>query len=490
MAHHSAPWPAIGGNRQGFLVHAGAVYNATIRAKSHRRRNMEPIIRAFLETLRKTQFLPADRLAEYQNSLLDLLVRHARMHVPFYRDSGRLDPLFRPDDSIDWDRWEDIPLLTRQEVQLNEARLKSDLLPPEHGRTATKTTSGSTGEPLTVIHSDLSGAIAWTTLLLRAFERNRIDPTRRMAFIGGEKVDINGPRHDPAWTPAFYHLGIQGERVDLSRTRPSDYLVDGVAAIRPNYLQVMPSNLQLMMAHKPRPLVELGLEAVITYGEYFNPRAKAEIAEQLGCPIFEMYAANECGLIASTCPHCGRFHVEAETIRVDVVADNGHTVAPLETGRVAITPLYNYAMPLIRYTLADVARRGADNACEITLPSLDEVLGRERAPFTFRGGITIRPSLPVNKLIKFLGASRFQVAQIADDRCEVRIVPGSLARADMQFEEVTRLIRESWWEGLQVDYKIVDSLPHTTKPSPYVCELPGKPGNASPESTNRGGPPS
>ena len=451
--------------------------------------NMEPIIRAFLETLRKTQFLPADRLAEYQNSLLDLLVRHARAHVPFYRDSGRLDPLFRADDSIDWDRWEEVPLLTRQEVQLNEARLKSEALPPEHGRTGRKTTSGSTGEPLTVIHTDLSGALAWTSLLLRAFERNRIDPTRRMAFIGGlSDSDTSGPRHEPAWSPAFYYLGICGERIDFSRTRPSHLLADEVAASRPNYLEVMPSNLQMMLAHNPRQLVDLGLEGVITYGEYFDPRAKVEIAAQLGCPIFEMYAANECGLIASTCPHCGRFHVEAETIRVDIVTDSGHAVAPLETGRVAITPLYNYAMPLIRYTLADLARRGAENACEITLPSIDEVLGRERAPFIFRGGISIRPSLPVKHLIEFLGARRFQVAQVADDRCEMRIVPGVLAPADMQFEEVTRLIRASWWDGLQIDYKIVDSLPETVKPSPYVVELPAKPGHASPEPADSGGP--
>ena len=55
---------------------------------------MEQIVGNFLETLRRTQFLPRDRLATYQRAQLEGLVRHARTHVPFYRESGRLDPLF------------------------------------------------------------------------------------------------------------------------------------------------------------------------------------------------------------------------------------------------------------------------------------------------------------------------------------------------------------------------------------------------------------
>src|SRR5262249_4370793 len=148
-------------------------------------------------------------------------------------------------------------------------------------------------------------------------------------------------------------------------------------------------------------------------------------------------ASIEGGFIATTCPHCGRFHVEAEAIRVEVIGDDDRSVAPGGSGRVVITPLYNYAMPLIRYALTDIARTGADGSCVITLPVLEEVLGRERVPFIFRGNVAVRPAIHTGTFIRCLGARRFQIAQVADDRCEVRFVPGSIDKADMQFEEVT-----------------------------------------------------
>src|SRR5215475_6702891 len=142
---------------------------------------MDQVIRPFLGTLRRTQFLARERLLDYQHGLLNRLLRHARLHVPFYRDSRRLDPLFRRDGSIDWERWQEVPILTREDVQSNGAMLQSDHVPDQHGRVWSKSTSGSTGEPLTVMQTDLSGGFAWAGLLLRALERYGIDPTLRLA---------------------------------------------------------------------------------------------------------------------------------------------------------------------------------------------------------------------------------------------------------------------------------------------------------------------
>jgi hypothetical protein len=105
------------------------------------------VIRGFVETLRKTQFMPPERMREYQRGLLERLLRHARTQVPFYRDSGRLDPLFRGDSTIDWDRWGKIPPLTRRELQDNAASLITEIIPFGHGRRYVIATSGSTGEP-------------------------------------------------------------------------------------------------------------------------------------------------------------------------------------------------------------------------------------------------------------------------------------------------------------------------------------------------------
>ncbi|HVG52705.1 MAG TPA: hypothetical protein VM867_13810 [Xanthobacteraceae bacterium] len=55
---------------------------------------MKEIIQKFFGTLQQTQFLQPQQLAAYQRRQLEPLLRHARAHVPFYRDRGRLDAIF------------------------------------------------------------------------------------------------------------------------------------------------------------------------------------------------------------------------------------------------------------------------------------------------------------------------------------------------------------------------------------------------------------
>jgi hypothetical protein len=45
----------------------------------------------------------------------------------------------------------------------------------------------------------------------------------------------------------------------------------------------------------------------------------------------------------------------------------------------------------------------------------------------------------------------------------------------MRFDEMTKRIRAMWWDGLQIDYRIVDGLPRRTPRSKvqfYVQEMP------------------
>jgi phenylacetate-CoA ligase len=183
----------------------------------------------------------------------------------------------------------------------------------------------------------------------------------------------------------------------------------------------------------------------------------------------------ECGRIATSCRHCGRFHIDADVNVVDVVDDDDNPAREGEIGWILVTPLYNYGMPLIRYDHADQGRLGAADGCKVTLPVLDEVFGKDRTYFRFPGGITLRPTLSASAVIKLLGAQAYQVAQVASDRCEFRIVPGDRTSTEMKFDEMTRLLRATLWEKLHVDYCIVDTLPRRSprsKVSLFVYEVP------------------
>nr|WP_306267954.1 hypothetical protein [Pararhizobium sp. IMCC3301] len=100
----------------------------------------------YVSLLSQSQHFPAARLKALQMRGLNRFLQHARDHVPAYRE--RLSPLFETGADPDFSRWEEVPVLTRGQVQLESRELRAASVPRQAGAAQTKHTSGSTGTPL------------------------------------------------------------------------------------------------------------------------------------------------------------------------------------------------------------------------------------------------------------------------------------------------------------------------------------------------------
>ena len=299
-----------------------------------------------------------------------------------------------------------------------------------------------------------------------AFEWHGIDPTKRLVNLypyTGADFDITGVRHSAAWRSEFGPLNLLGERIDVADTRPGLELLEILASYRPRYLQVVPTILELLILQDHNHvLADLKLAALFSFGEHLASEAKLQSERYLDCKIVELYGSSECNYIAGSCPYCDSFHVHAETAFVEAIDEDGTLVLPGETGQLLVTPLYNYAMPLIRYDHADFVQIAPPDRCRIRLPAFEAIFGKKRISFIFADGRMVRPTLPHSALINFLSPQAYQVAQTAPDRCEFRIVPGSKSPSEMRLDEMTKLIRSMWWDGVQIDYRLVEALPRRT----------------------------
>ena len=141
--------------------------------------------RQFFDLLLQSQGWPAERLRDYQRAQLTPLLVHARAHVPFY--ARRLDPLFRRDDSIDWTRWPELPILKRADVAGN-AGLLAPVTPAHYGRSGWINTSGTTGRPATIHFNEL-GALASIATKWRSDVWHGVDWSRTLYVRQGTDVD-------------------------------------------------------------------------------------------------------------------------------------------------------------------------------------------------------------------------------------------------------------------------------------------------------------
>jgi phenylacetate-CoA ligase len=379
-----------------------------------------PAVTRFVASLEESQYLPQERMQAYQRRLLANLLRHARTETGFYRD--RLSPAFRADGSVDWDRWTELPILTRAEAQANFSGLVARSLPPAAGKAIEETTSGSTGQPLRYLETDLQN-MASACCSERFFGWHKLDPGRRTARI--RYANPGAAEYPDGRTTMGWRYGHpESIALDLSIAAPAEKQIEWLLRMKPAYLTSYPSNLR-EVAHAGREAgVRLPLDAVLSYGEMLTADMRAAIREYFGTEPIDRYGTGETGYIAGTCPHSGKLHVASEVVLLEVVDDAGDPVPPGAEGRIVLTPLYGIAMPMIRYDIGD---RGALSAepcgCGRMLPLLDGLYGRVRNVFRFSDGTSVWPLLFSVEMLEFVSFRQFQVVQCTPTEVEFRYVP-------------------------------------------------------------------
>jgi phenylacetate-CoA ligase len=156
--------------------------------------------------------------------------------------------------------------------------------------------------------------------------------------------------------------------------------------------------------------------------ERLEPDLRRECEETLGVPLIDCYGAQEAGYIAIQCPEHAHYHVQSEMNLVEVLREDGAPCQPGETGRVVITPLHGFAMPLLRYELGDYAEVGEPCPCGRGLPVLRQIYGRKKETLTLPSGER-RYSVFMSDVFQSLGAViQYQVVQKSRTLLEVRIV--------------------------------------------------------------------
>jgi len=388
---------------------------------------IDQMVLKFRDVLKETERLGPDDLWAYQQSLLTPLLLHARKHSPFYR--GRLDVVFNGDE-IDFSKWSGLPVLTRADAQRNESTLKAAIVPPHLGAVSADETSGSTGRPLRYLKNDLMdiAALAMTDRLYRWWGidgansmANFVSPRRKSAKPDGSET--NG------WRSGF----LEGRNYLLDTSGDVDRHVDWLNKVRANYLVSYSSMVQPLAERTRARELDIRFDRVITRGGVVTEEARALCRDVFGGPLVDLYGADEIGLIACECPHCHAYHVSAEAVLVEILDEQGKPVKPGETGRVILTNLYNYAMPLIRYEIGDLATLSPKTLkCKTRLPSLTRIIGRYRNTFTLADGRVLFPNVPMSGFRDFLGYSQIQIVQTEFDQLEVRYVSDGCDRAPDQ----------------------------------------------------------
>ena len=378
----------------------------------------------FYETLLKTERTSAENLAAYQEDLVSDVIVHAARHVPFHRE--RLSILLRKDGSVDLSKWLQVPIMTRKDLETHYQDLVANQIPVSHGDVLTARTSASQGRPLLIKKTRLHD----TALACASFRHGiafDMDWSRKLVLIramsDSARRSPGAPARPTLWGPNWLPAEQRGERVPISVHMPVGEQLQLLRDKGPSYVNTSPTNAMAMAAEIARTGEEPpDIAAVLTVGEYVSEDLRAQCRRYLNCDVIDVFSTGECGIIASQCPDTGNYHMQPELTVLEVLKENGEPCRPGETGRVTATPLYNYALPLVRYQSEDYVTVGESCPCGRTAPVLSKILGRANHHFLLHDGRRVRPEPAAEEMRTYLGFRRWQLAQTAPGRAELRVM--------------------------------------------------------------------
>lgn len=422
---------------------------------------------ALLFWLERTQWLSLDQLRARQLQQLDVLVRHAHATVPYYRQRWGADYDTALPPTLE--RFAALPLLTRRELQEQFENLKSGKVPPGHGGIKESQSSGSTGIPVRILKTQLSG-LFWNAFTLRDHAWHRRDLRAKLATIR-HGIPAGEFEH---WGAATGGLVADGPSVVLGVRDSVQVQLRWLERQRPDYLMTYPS-----IAAELAKLVIAGegrlpqLREVRTLGEVLTPEVRELCRQAWAVPVTDVYSTDEVGYIALQCPQHEHYHTLEEGVLVEILDEQNKPCAPGQLGRVVVTSLHNFAMPLIRYELGDYAEPGEPCPCGRGLPVLRRVAGRVRNMLVTAAGEHFWPTFETRSPAWLASIRQRQFAQIEYDLLEARLVTATVLSAEQE-GSLRALILPRLPPGFRLSFAYPDQIARSAggKYEDFVCEIP------------------
>jgi phenylacetate-CoA ligase len=363
-----------------------------------------------------SQRLPEEELLALQLVQLKLVLRHARSTVPHYAEILRGMNV----DALGWESFRALPVLSRKALQTGFESLKSNAIPRQHGTVTQGQSSGSTGMPVRFLHTTVS-ELFWNALTLREHLWQERDLSGKLAAIRIKMEEGQWPN----WGMPAAAVFRTGPMATLNVRTDVDKQLDWLIRENPDHLITHASNLLSLAELSLRRGVRLPrLRQVRSYSETLRAGLRDTVRAAWGVEVADIYSCEEAGYIALQCPRHEHYHVQAENLLVEILDETGQPCRPGETGRVVVTPLHNFAMPLIRYEIGDYAEVGTPCDCGRSLPVLARIHGRRRNMMLLPDGRRHWPSFPSALWLKVAPIEQFQITQTALDSLQIRYVMG------------------------------------------------------------------
>ncbi len=337
----------------------------------------------------------SEKARKIRQGNLHRILEHTIQTVPFYENLRHVSFSLQ-----------DFPIVDKQTVRANFEQFRSKTFRKEKNYMVT--TSGSTGKPFKILQNRDKKA------------RNTAD-TFFFADRAGYRL---GSRlfYLRLWDKQYQKnklltlvQNMATYSVDDLTDRNLEKLVEELQSKGPRksilaYTSALETVCGYIEQHHQTPL-DTQIDSIIAVAEALDNSTKDRVKKCFGTEALSRYSNSENGIFAQQSPDdlSGDFEVNWASYHIEILDLNADRPAKEgETGRIIITDLFNYAMPMIRYDTGDVGTMQYDDTRKALV--FTKIEGRKMDMFTNTKGEYISSHI-IHHILQFEGIDQFQFVE-------------------------------------------------------------------------------
>ncbi|MEI6311005.1 MAG: AMP-binding protein [Bacteroidota bacterium] len=338
----------------------------------------------------KLAFQSKEQIHAFQSDSLQRLVSYVNTHSPYYRRLFKekkinIKTIQQVEDLIH------LPITTKEDLAKNNSDF---ICVPTHEIIDYITTSGTVGDPVTLITNDAD---------LNRLAYNEYISFKNAGCTSHDIIQLMTTIDKRFMAGLAYFLGARKLGAGIIRVGAGmpELQWDSILRIKPTVLVAVPSFIIKLVDYAIKNNIDYkncSIKKAICIGEPLRNEDFSlntlgrKIKEHWDLELYSTYASTEMATAFTECV-CGvGGHQIPELILVEFLDDHNKPVAAGQAGEVTITTLDVQGMPLIRYKTGDVVKHYTDTcACGRNTTRLGPVIGRKNQMIKYKG-TTLFPS--------------------------------------------------------------------------------------------------
>jgi len=372
---------------------------------------------------------------------LQSVLEHAATTTPYYNTARRFKDLG------------DFPVINKNIIRDRFEEFRSG--PYRAKRFFTAVTSGSTGTPFRIYQDENKKC------------RNTADT---LYFLKRAGFELGSPLvYLKVWNEINRKPGLQSWIWNIQAhdvTHMSDEAIasligamerDGSTKGMLGYASAYEAICRYLDQHPSKPL-DCRVRSIIAMSESLNEYVKTSMAKYFSAPVVSRYSNLENGILAQQCHENGNeFHINGASYAVELLDfDKDVPVQSGMPGRIVITDLFNYAMPMIRYDTGDIGIFSEEAKCSLKTPVFTRVEGRRVDSIYDTRGVLLSPHMVTNNMWKYGELKQYQFIQSGPRDYMFKLNAGPEFNRE---EQLIREFRGYLGEDAAIRIEYVDEIP-------------------------------